>query len=64
MPPLLVIAAAGAGAYLAYRAVKTIAAQSVGSRGDERVPQKAEAAPPKDLGTLKQDPDTAEYRPQ
>ncbi|MEL6622905.1 MAG: hypothetical protein AAFR70_07135 [Pseudomonadota bacterium] len=64
MPPLLVIAAAGAGAYFAYRAVRRLAASPVANEANDRSAQHKTSSEPRNLGTLQRDPTTGEYRPE
>ena len=61
MPPLLVIAAAGAGAYFAYRAVRRLAAPPMANNPNA---QHKTSSEPKNLGKLQRDPTTGEYRPE
>lgn len=50
MPPLLVIAAAGAGAYFAYRAVRRLAASPVANEANDRSAQHKTSSEPRNLG--------------
>lgn len=60
MPQLIMIALAGVGAYATY---KWVSKQTRQMRERAQAQAKAATAEPRDLGSLKQDPATGEYRP-
>lgn len=59
MPQVLIFAAAGAGLYAAYRIAKRLSASS----RDHALRNSADAEP-RDLGVLRRDPDTGDYKPE
>jgi len=57
MPQVIILALAGLGAVTAARWISKRVATSVSK------PTPKQAPPPKDLGALKRDPETGDYRP-
>lgn len=66
MPPLITVLIVGAGAYLSYRWISkqgSRVAQDLNKARDE-LKRRASGKPPiKDLGALKRDPKTGDYKP-
>jgi hypothetical protein len=54
----LIIAAAGAGLYAAYKVAKRLTSERARPKAEEVLRE------PRDLGALKRDPATGEYRPE
>ncbi len=67
MPPLITVLIAGASAYMGYRWLSkqgARVAQDLNKARDE-LKRRASGKPPlKDLGALKRDPKTGDYRPE
>ncbi|MEL6297947.1 MAG: hypothetical protein AAFQ45_05200 [Pseudomonadota bacterium] len=61
--PIWLIALAGAGAYFGYRAVKS-SAQLAADQRARRQQMRAKADEPRNLGELKLDEKSGEYRPR
>jgi hypothetical protein len=58
LPQVLIIAAAGAGLYAAYKVAKRLTSERARPKAEEVLRE------PRDLGALKRDPATGEYRPE
>ena len=66
MPPLITVLLVGAGAYIGYRWLSDQGARVAEdlSKARDELKRRASGEPPiKDLGTLKRDPETGDYRP-
>lgn len=63
MPQLILLALAGVGAYATYKWASKKLGGSETKRAGEGRAKAASRHEPRDLGSLKRDPDTGEYRP-
>ncbi|MEL6226692.1 MAG: hypothetical protein AAFR01_06680 [Pseudomonadota bacterium] len=61
MPPLIALAAAGCGAYVAYRVARNVVR---GMAQPKKPEQATDATNARDAGTLERDPNTGVYRPR